>query len=107
MQHHLTIRQSALPDTKAKRSPNQLHLNLSLSSEEESDPEQAQRDKEMQKICTPFKYFRMLHKPTNNNLRTLKLQEQDRRYHTKIITQINSSRHPGNQRTMTDAGARK
>ncbi|GKF25116.1 hypothetical protein Tco_0081010, partial [Tanacetum coccineum] len=38
-------------------------------SEEDSDPEQAQRDKEMQKnLALLAKYFKKLYKPTNNNL---------------------------------------
>ncbi|GJV80337.1 integrase, catalytic region, zinc finger, CCHC-type containing protein [Tanacetum coccineum] len=40
-------------------------------SEEDSDPGQAQRDKEMQKsIALIAKYFTKIYKPTNNNLRT-------------------------------------
>ncbi|GJU66124.1 retrovirus-related pol polyprotein from transposon TNT 1-94 [Tanacetum coccineum] len=40
-------------------------------SEEDSDPEQAQRDKDMQKnLALLAKYFKKLYKPTNNNLRT-------------------------------------
>ncbi|GKF08068.1 hypothetical protein Tco_0042292, partial [Tanacetum coccineum] len=39
--------------------------------EEDSDPEQAQRDKDMQKnLALIAKYFKKLYKPTNNNLRT-------------------------------------
>ncbi|GKF88843.1 hypothetical protein Tco_0262806, partial [Tanacetum coccineum] len=39
--------------------------------DEDSDPEQAQRDKDMQKILALLaKYFKKLYKPTNNNLRT-------------------------------------
>ncbi|GKF45897.1 hypothetical protein Tco_0135699, partial [Tanacetum coccineum] len=42
-----------------------------LVSDEDSDPEQAQRDKEMQKnLALLVKYFKKLYKPTNNNLRT-------------------------------------
>ncbi|GKD08524.1 hypothetical protein Tco_1188209, partial [Tanacetum coccineum] len=40
-------------------------------SEEDSDPEQAYRDKDMQKNLALFaNYFKRLYKPTNNNLRT-------------------------------------
>ncbi|GJW99525.1 integrase, catalytic region, zinc finger, CCHC-type containing protein [Tanacetum coccineum] len=40
-------------------------------SDEDSDPEQAQRDKDMQKnLALLAKYFKKLYKPTNNNLRT-------------------------------------
>nr|GEX05801.1 hypothetical protein [Tanacetum cinerariifolium] len=41
------------------------------ASEEDSDPEQAQRDKDMQKnLALLAKYFKKIYKPTNNNLRT-------------------------------------
>nr|GFA27129.1 hypothetical protein [Tanacetum cinerariifolium] len=41
------------------------------ASEEDSDPEQAQRDKDMQKnLALIAKYFKKIHKPTNNNLGT-------------------------------------
>ncbi|GJY45679.1 hypothetical protein Tco_0434742 [Tanacetum coccineum] len=40
-------------------------------SEEDSDPEQARRDKDMQKnLALLEKYFKKLYKPTNNNLQT-------------------------------------
>nr|GFD00632.1 hypothetical protein [Tanacetum cinerariifolium] len=40
-------------------------------SEEASDPEQAQRDKDTQKnLALIAKYFKKIYKPTNNNLRT-------------------------------------
>ncbi|GKB09686.1 hypothetical protein Tco_0837998 [Tanacetum coccineum] len=42
-----------------------------LASEEDSDPEQAQRDKDMQKnLALIAKYFKKIYKPTNNNLIT-------------------------------------
>nr|GEZ55901.1 hypothetical protein [Tanacetum cinerariifolium] len=41
------------------------------ASEEDGDPEQAQRDKDMQKnFALIAKYFKKIYKPTNNNLRT-------------------------------------
>ncbi|GJS16361.1 retrovirus-related pol polyprotein from transposon TNT 1-94 [Tanacetum coccineum] len=41
------------------------------ASEEDSDPEQTQKDKEMQKnLALITKYFKKIYKPTNNNLRT-------------------------------------
>nr|GEV88926.1 hypothetical protein [Tanacetum cinerariifolium] len=41
------------------------------TSEEDIDPEQAQRDKDMQKnLALIAKYFKKLYKPTNNNLET-------------------------------------
>nr|GEV41118.1 hypothetical protein [Tanacetum cinerariifolium] len=49
------------------------------ASEEDIDPEQAQRDKDMQKnFALIAKYFKKIYKPTNNNLRTSSnLQEQE------------------------------
>nr|GFB67208.1 hypothetical protein [Tanacetum cinerariifolium] len=42
-----------------------------IASEEDSDPEQAQRDKDMQKnLALIEKYFKKIYKPTNNNLIT-------------------------------------
>nr|GEU73236.1 hypothetical protein [Tanacetum cinerariifolium] len=42
-----------------------------LVSEEDSDPEQAQRDKEMQKnLALIAKYFKKIYQATNNNLKT-------------------------------------
>ncbi|GJS98499.1 hypothetical protein Tco_0819669 [Tanacetum coccineum] len=41
------------------------------ASEEDSDPKQAQRDKDMQKnMALVAKYFKNIYKPTSNNLRT-------------------------------------
>nr|GEY43787.1 retrovirus-related Pol polyprotein from transposon TNT 1-94 [Tanacetum cinerariifolium] len=41
------------------------------ASEEDNDPEQSQRDKDMQKnLALISKYFKKIYKPTNNNLRT-------------------------------------
>nr|GEW94583.1 hypothetical protein [Tanacetum cinerariifolium] len=41
------------------------------ASKEDNDPEQAQRDKDMQKkMALIAKYFKKIYKPTNNNLRT-------------------------------------
>nr|GEZ17260.1 hypothetical protein [Tanacetum cinerariifolium] len=41
------------------------------ASEEDSNPEQAQRDKDMQKkLALIAKYFKKIYKPTNNNLET-------------------------------------
>nr|GEZ33990.1 hypothetical protein [Tanacetum cinerariifolium] len=42
-----------------------------IEYKEDSDPEQAQRDKDMQKnLALIAKYFKKIYKPTNNNLRT-------------------------------------
>nr|GEU43742.1 hypothetical protein [Tanacetum cinerariifolium] len=53
------------------------------ASEEDSDAEQAQRDKDMQKnLAFIAKYFKKIYKPTNNNL---KLQEQECGYDSTCI----------------------
>nr|GEU30896.1 hypothetical protein [Tanacetum cinerariifolium] len=50
--------------------------------EEDSDPEQAQRDKDMQKnLALIAKYFKKIYKPTNNNL---KLKEQECGYESTV-----------------------
>ncbi|GKC76631.1 hypothetical protein Tco_1127405 [Tanacetum coccineum] len=42
-----------------------------LASEEDNDPEEAQRDKDIKKnLALIAKYFKKIYKPTNNNLRT-------------------------------------
>nr|GEU41916.1 hypothetical protein [Tanacetum cinerariifolium] len=42
-----------------------------IAFKEDNDPEQAQRDKDMQKnLALIAKYFKKIYKPTNNNLRT-------------------------------------
>ncbi|GJT12934.1 retrovirus-related pol polyprotein from transposon TNT 1-94 [Tanacetum coccineum] len=77
-------------------------------SDEDSDPEQAQRDKEMQKnLALLAKYFKKLYKPTNNNLRTSsnsrnKTEDTPPRYNND-----NQSGQFGNQRKMTVVGARE
>ncbi|GJQ98953.1 hypothetical protein Tco_0521938 [Tanacetum coccineum] len=76
--------------------------------DEDIDPEQAQRDKDMQKnLALIEKYFKNIYKPTNNNLRTSS--------NTKNKTIDNSLRYRndkqswqfGNQRTVIVAGARE
>nr|GEV16711.1 retrovirus-related Pol polyprotein from transposon TNT 1-94 [Tanacetum cinerariifolium] len=45
--------------------------NLTVTTMQDSDTEQAQRDKDMQKnLALIAKYFKKIYKPTNNNLRT-------------------------------------
>ncbi|GJY78205.1 protein kinase, ATP binding site-containing protein [Tanacetum coccineum] len=77
-------------------------------SKEDSDPEQAQRDKDMQKnLALLAKYFKRLYKPTNNNLRTSlnsrnKIEDTTPRYNND-----NQSGQFGNQKKMTVAGLGK
>ncbi|GJT49150.1 retrovirus-related pol polyprotein from transposon TNT 1-94 [Tanacetum coccineum] len=71
-------------------------------------PEQAQRDKEMQKnLALLAKYFKKLYKPTNNNLRTSSNSRNKTEDTTPRYNNDNQSRQFGNQRTMTVAGARE
>ncbi|GJW36636.1 hypothetical protein Tco_0059556 [Tanacetum coccineum] len=78
------------------------------ASEEDSDPEQAHKDKEMQKFLALIaKYFKNLYKPTNNNLRTssnTRNKNVDTNLRYKNDNQTGQFR---NQRTMTVAGARE
>ncbi|GKC03285.1 retrovirus-related pol polyprotein from transposon TNT 1-94, partial [Tanacetum coccineum] len=78
------------------------------ASEEDSDPEQAQKDKDMQKnLALIAKYFKKLYKPTNNNLRTSsntrnKNVDTNPRYKTN-----NQTGQFGNQRAVNVVGARE
>nr|GEW59197.1 RNA-directed DNA polymerase, eukaryota, reverse transcriptase zinc-binding domain protein [Tanacetum cinerariifolium] len=78
------------------------------ASEEDSDPEQAQRDKDMQKnLALIAKYFKKIYKPTNNNLRTSS-NSKNKNVDTPLRFKNNSqSRQFGNQRTVNVAGARE
>ncbi|GJU25363.1 retrovirus-related pol polyprotein from transposon TNT 1-94 [Tanacetum coccineum] len=77
-------------------------------SEEDSDPEQAQRDKDMQKnLALLAKYFKRLYKPTNNNLRTSSNSRNKTKDTIPRYNNDNQSRQFGHQRTITVAGARE
>ncbi|GKD46776.1 integrase, catalytic region, zinc finger, CCHC-type containing protein [Tanacetum coccineum] len=77
-------------------------------SEEDSDPEQAQKDKEMQKnLALIAKYFKKLYKPTNNNLRTSSNTKNKNVDTTSRYKNDNQTGQFRNQRTMIVAGARK
>ncbi|GJU84928.1 hypothetical protein Tco_1292474 [Tanacetum coccineum] len=78
------------------------------ASDEDNDPEQAQKDKEIQKnLALIVKYFKKLYKPTNNNLRTSSNTRNKNVDTTPRYKNNNQSRQFGNQRTMTIAGARE
>ncbi|GJT64302.1 retrovirus-related pol polyprotein from transposon TNT 1-94 [Tanacetum coccineum] len=77
-------------------------------SNEDTDPEQAHGDKEMQKnLALLIKYFKKLYKPTNNNLRTSSNSRNKTEDTTPRYNNDNQSGQFGNQRTMTVAGARE
>nr|GFB40201.1 hypothetical protein [Tanacetum cinerariifolium] len=78
------------------------------ASEEESDPEQAQRDKDMQKnLALIAKYFKKIYKPTNNNLRIFSNSRYKNVDTTPQDKNDNQSKQFGNQRTMNVDGARE
>ncbi|GJX84960.1 retrovirus-related pol polyprotein from transposon TNT 1-94 [Tanacetum coccineum] len=78
------------------------------ASEEDSDPEQAQKDKEMQKnLALIAKYFKKLYKPTNNNLRTSSNTKNKNVDTTPRYKNDNQTGQFGNQRTITVARARE
>ncbi|GJZ94466.1 retrovirus-related pol polyprotein from transposon TNT 1-94 [Tanacetum coccineum] len=78
------------------------------SSKEDSDPEQAQRDKDMQKnLALIAKYFKKIYKPTNNNLKT---SSNSRNKNVDTSPRYKNDNQTGkfrNQRTVTVAGARE
>nr|GEW29177.1 retrovirus-related Pol polyprotein from transposon TNT 1-94 [Tanacetum cinerariifolium] len=78
------------------------------ASEEDNDPEQAQRDKDIQKnLALIAKYLKKIYKPTNNNLRTSSNLRNKNVDTTLRYKDDNQSRQFGNQRTMNVAGARE
>nr|GEW90386.1 hypothetical protein [Tanacetum cinerariifolium] len=65
------IRSHTTTRYKGKEIAKQITPPSESASKEDSDPEQAQRDKDMQKnLALIAKYFKRIYKPTNNNLRT-------------------------------------
>ncbi|GJW17821.1 retrovirus-related pol polyprotein from transposon TNT 1-94 [Tanacetum coccineum] len=73
-----------------------------------SDPEQAQRDKDMQKnLALLAKYFKRLYKPTNNNLRTYSNSRNNTEDTKPRYNNNNQSGQFGNQRTITVAETRE
>nr|GEX82649.1 hypothetical protein [Tanacetum cinerariifolium] len=78
------------------------------ASEEDNDPEQAKRDKDMQKnLALIAKYFKKIYKPTNNNLRTSLNLRNKNVDTTPWYKNDNQSGQFGNQRTVNVAGARE
>ncbi|GJS38189.1 hypothetical protein Tco_0563232 [Tanacetum coccineum] len=78
------------------------------ASEEDSDPEQAQKDKKMQKnLALIAKYFKKLYKPTNNNLRTSSNTRNKNVDNSPRYKNDNQTGQFGNQRIVTVAGARE
>nr|GEV49632.1 Gag-Pol polyprotein [Tanacetum cinerariifolium] len=78
------------------------------ASKEDSDPKQAQRDKDMQKnLSLITKYFKKIYKPTNNNLRTSSNSKNKNVDTFSRYKNDNQTGKFGNQRIMTVVGARE
>nr|GEX71533.1 retrovirus-related Pol polyprotein from transposon TNT 1-94 [Tanacetum cinerariifolium] len=78
------------------------------ASEEDSDPEQAHRDKDMQKnLALIAKYFKKIDKPTNNNLRTSSNSKNKSVDTTLRYKNDDHSGQFGNQMTVNVAAARE
>nr|GEY34055.1 hypothetical protein [Tanacetum cinerariifolium] len=76
--------------------------------EKDSDPEQAQRDKDMQKnLVFIAKYFKKIYKPTNNNLRTSSKSKNKNVDTTPRYKNDDHSRQFGTQRTVNVDAARE
>nr|GFA23013.1 hypothetical protein [Tanacetum cinerariifolium] len=76
--------------------------------EEDSDPKQAQRDKDMQKnLALIAEYFKRIYKPTNNNLRTSSNSRNKNVDTTLRYKNDNQSGQFGNQRTVNVARVRE
>ncbi|GKD20234.1 hypothetical protein Tco_1221937, partial [Tanacetum coccineum] len=66
-----STRSNATTKFKGKEIAKPITPPFESASEEDSDPKQAQRDKDIQKnLALIAKYFKKIYKPTNNNLRT-------------------------------------
>nr|GEZ19337.1 hypothetical protein [Tanacetum cinerariifolium] len=79
-----------------------------IAFEEDSDPEQAQRDKDMQKnLALMAKYFKKIYNPTNKNLRTSSNSRNKNVDTTLRFKNDNQSGQFGNRRTVNVAGARE
>nr|GEZ16492.1 hypothetical protein [Tanacetum cinerariifolium] len=79
-----------------------------IASKEDIDPEQAQRDKDMQKnLAFIAKYFKKIYKPTNNNLRTSSNSKNKNVDTTPRFKNDNQSRQFRNQRMVNVAVARE
>nr|GEX17016.1 retrovirus-related Pol polyprotein from transposon TNT 1-94 [Tanacetum cinerariifolium] len=78
------------------------------ASEEDINPEQAQRDKDMQKnLALIAQYFKKIYKPTNNNLRTSSNSKNKNLDTTPRYKNDDHSGQFGTQRTVNVTGTRE
>nr|GFD09154.1 hypothetical protein [Tanacetum cinerariifolium] len=74
----------------------------------DNHPEQAQKDKDMQKnLALITKYFKKIYKPTNNNLKTSSNSRNKNVDMTPRYKNDNQSGQFGNKRTVNVVGARE
>ncbi|GJV55199.1 retrovirus-related pol polyprotein from transposon TNT 1-94 [Tanacetum coccineum] len=103
-----SIRPSASTRHKGKEIAKPVTPQSESVSDEDSDLEQAQRDKDMQKnLALLAKYFKRLYKPTNNNLQTSSNSRNKTEDTTPRYNIDNQSGQFRNQRTITVAGTRE
>ncbi|GKB94630.1 hypothetical protein Tco_0980767 [Tanacetum coccineum] len=78
------------------------------ASKEDSNPEQAQRDKDMHNnLALIAKYFKKIYKPTNNNLKTSSNTRNNNVDTSPRYNNDNQTGQFGNKRTVTVAKARE
>nr|GEZ81465.1 hypothetical protein [Tanacetum cinerariifolium] len=93
---------------KGKEIAKPITSSFETASEEDNDPEQAQRDKDMQKNLDLIeKYLKKIYKPTNNNLRTSSNSKNKNVDMTSRFKNDNQSGQFGNQRTVNVAAAKE
>nr|GEV16115.1 integrase, catalytic region, zinc finger, CCHC-type, peptidase aspartic, catalytic [Tanacetum cinerariifolium] len=99
---HTTTRQKGKEIAKPITPPSE------TAFKEDSDPKQAQRDKDMQKnLALIANYFKKIYKPTNNNFRTSSNSRNKNVDTTLRYKNDNHSGQFGNQRTVNVARARE
>nr|GEW98033.1 retrovirus-related Pol polyprotein from transposon TNT 1-94 [Tanacetum cinerariifolium] len=106
---HTTVEtpMSMSPENKAHFEAEKEAIHLILPGIE-SDPEQAQREKDMQKnLALIAKYFKKIYKPTNNNLRTSSNSKNKNVDTTPWFKNDSQSRHFRNQRKVNVNVARE
>nr|GEZ98491.1 hypothetical protein [Tanacetum cinerariifolium] len=102
-QHQRTIKQRH----KRKKISKPITPLFEPAFKEDSELEQAQRDKDMQKnLALIANYFKKIYKPTNNNLRTSLNSRNNNVDTTRYVNEIHTGQFR-NQRTITVVGARE
>nr|GEU85279.1 hypothetical protein [Tanacetum cinerariifolium] len=103
-----STRSNASTNYKGKEIAKPITPPFELASKEDSDPEQAQRDQDMQKnLALIAKYFKKIYKPTNNNLITFSNSRKKNVDTSQKYKNDNMTGQFGNQRTVTVVGARE